>query len=84
MNFYQNFILKIMNKVYTLFNLFSSFILAKNPHRYPVCLSVDYTVYAWDRDRCMLSHEFQSRSFMGDLNRAIERPSHRLLDDYAL
>ncbi len=25
-----------MNKVYTLFNLFLSFILAKNPHGYPV------------------------------------------------
>ncbi len=25
-----------MSKVYTLFNLFPSFILAKNPHRYPV------------------------------------------------
>ncbi len=25
-----------MNKVYTLFNLFLSFILTKNPHGYPV------------------------------------------------
>ncbi len=29
-----------MNKVYTLFNLFSSFILAKNPHEYPVTLQI--------------------------------------------
>ncbi len=47
MNFYQNFILKIVNKVYTLFNLFLSFIVAKNPHRYPVRVGIARNGEGW-------------------------------------
>ncbi len=35
-----------MNKVYTLFNLFSSFIVAKKPHRYPVKWNITQTELA--------------------------------------